>query len=212
LLTPFTTWYRLSMTGTLNYDRVEGLEYWERFRQEIIKRYANKEEERKALASMHSHKYEGDICTFLLRQENDDMMAKVTGIAFREIIKRALPIDILRRLLVKEIDDEREWLNAVQYHGMEEEGFLRRGPGKTGSDSSLGKRERPKEKDSANKKPKKDKPWKTKKEKGNSGTKGSMGSKSEKKGSGATKLHTDWEQAHDGIPQEVVDKRRADKG
>src|SRR5207237_3654826 len=111
-----------------------------------------------------------------LGQENDNVMAMVTGIAFREIIKKVLPIDILRRLSVKEIDDEREWLNAVQYHGMQEEAFLHRGPGKTGSDSSLGKRERPKEKDSANKKPKKDKPWKTKKEKGNSGTKESMGS------------------------------------
>src|SRR5207302_604365 len=95
---------------------------------------------------------------------------------------------------------------------MQEEAFLRRGPGKRSSDSSLGKRERPKEKDNANKKPKKDKSWKMKKEKGNSGTKGLMGSKSKKKGSGAHKLHTDWEQAHDGIPQEVVDKRRADKG
>src|SRR5205807_6859014 len=94
---------------------------------------------------------------------------------------------------------------------MQEEAFLRRGPGKRSSDSSLGKRDRPKEKDRSNKKPKKDKPSKTKKEKGNSGPKGSTGSKSEKKGSGTPKLHTDWGQAHNGIPQEVVDKRRADQ-
>jgi len=159
---------------------------------------------------MHSHKYENDICTFLLRQENDNVMAMVTGIAFREIIEKALPVEILRRLSAKEIDDEREWLEAVQYHGMQEEAFQRRG-GRKSSESSLGKRERPKEKDRSNKKPKKDKPWKTK-EKRSSGTKGSKGSKPKKRGGGAPKLHTDWKQAHDGISQEVVDKRRADNG
>src|SRR5205807_3290534 len=130
------------MTGTINYDRVDGLEYWERFRQEIIKRYTNKEEERKALDLMHSHKYVGDICTFLLHQENENVMAIITGIAFREIIEKALPIDILHRLSVKKIDDEREWLNTVQYHEMQEEAFLQRRYRKRRRDSARGTRER----------------------------------------------------------------------
>jgi len=32
----FTNWYHFSMTGEEGYEKVAGLLYWERFRQEII--------------------------------------------------------------------------------------------------------------------------------------------------------------------------------
>src|SRR5205807_2639067 len=50
----FTSWYRLSMTGEEGYQRETGLLYWERFRQEIISRYANTAEEREALQAMEA--------------------------------------------------------------------------------------------------------------------------------------------------------------
>ena len=71
---------------------------WERFRQEIIKRYIRIKEEGQALAKMDRISYKGKIDTYLLLLENLNIKAGLSGIAWRVRVERKLPQEILRRL------------------------------------------------------------------------------------------------------------------
>ena len=55
-----------------------------------------------------------DIAKFLLEMKNLNMNAKVSGIAWRKMIKDELPEDALWRLSMHTYDDEDEWKAEVQ--------------------------------------------------------------------------------------------------
>ena len=73
---------------------------WERFRQEIIKRYIGIEEERRALDEMDRISYKGKIDTYLLLLGYLNIKAGLSGIVWRVRVESKLPgpQEILRRL------------------------------------------------------------------------------------------------------------------
>ena len=92
----FTNWYRFSMTGEEGYEKVAGVLYWERFRQEIILKYANKGEDRKTHQKMRETKYEENTATFLLAMVNLNIRVQLSGISWRMEIEGKMPLEILK--------------------------------------------------------------------------------------------------------------------
>ena len=68
------------MGGIGGFTRDPDYSTWERFRQEIIKRYIGIEAERRALDAIHRISYKGKIDTHLLLLENLNIKARLTGI------------------------------------------------------------------------------------------------------------------------------------
>ena len=97
-IAPFSQKYRKVMSGLDGCTRDPSYSTWERFRQEITKRYIGIEEERRALGEMNKVVYKGKIDTYLLLHENVNIKAGLTGIAWRVRVESGLPEDILRRL------------------------------------------------------------------------------------------------------------------
>ena len=80
-IAPFSEKYRKVIGGLGGYTRDPSYSTWERFRQEITKRYIGIEEERRALAEMDKVVYKGKIDTYLLLLENLNIKARLTGMA-----------------------------------------------------------------------------------------------------------------------------------
>ena len=86
------------MGGLGGYTRDPSYSTWERFRQEITKRYIVIEEERRALKEMNKVVYKGKIDTYLLLLENHNIKAGLPGMAWRVRVESGLREDILHRL------------------------------------------------------------------------------------------------------------------
>ena len=93
-------------------------------------------------------RYKNDINQFLLEFENCNVKAKVTGIAFRKLIRNQIPDEAVRRMSMhQESAEDRDWIEALRQAVRDEKDFQE---GKrlkdnnfTGSNSS-GKRKRDK--------------------------------------------------------------------
>ena len=96
-IAPFSEKYRKVMGGLGGYTRDPSYSTWERFRQEITKRYIGIEEKPRALAEMDKVVYKGKIDTYLLLSENLNIKAGLTGMAWRVRVESGLPEDILRQ-------------------------------------------------------------------------------------------------------------------
>jgi len=97
-------------------------------------------------------KYQGDIEKYLQELENLNIQAQVTGIAWRYMVEKRLPLEALRRLSNQEYGSDPEWLAAIQTVPKPEEAFKeQRGltPEPSTKSDSSGKRKR--EKDSGEK-------------------------------------------------------------
>jgi hypothetical protein len=129
------------------------------------------------------------------------------------MIEQRLPLEILRRLSTEKHNNDTEWIAAVRSAAKDEEIFKERNQLDGSSRINyFGKRERPAPPKILEPRPKKAKFVKaTAKAKGNFKPRGPKAIKSEK-GGNPPKLHTDWKQAHEGIPQDVIDVRRKNKG
>ena len=95
---PFAEKYRKVMGGIGGFTRDPDYATWERFRQDIIKRYIGIEEEQRALDEMHRISSKGKIDTYLLLLENLNIKAGLSGIAWRLCVESKPPQEILRRL------------------------------------------------------------------------------------------------------------------
>jgi len=140
---PFVLAYRKQITGELGFQKQEGYEYWHIFKAQVILRFTVSHEVERALRRMELVKYQGDIEKYLLDLENHNIQAQVTGIAWRYMVKKRLPLEAVRRLSNEEYGSDPEWLAAIRTVTKAEEAFkkqrgLRHEPS-TKSDSS-GKR------------------------------------------------------------------------
>ena len=109
------------MGGLGGYTRDPSYSMWERFRQEITKRYIGIEEERRALEEMNKVVYMGKIDTYLLLLENLNIKAGLTGIAWGVRVESGLHEDILRRLSHFKFANDEEWMETLRDVGRQEE-------------------------------------------------------------------------------------------
>ena len=205
----FTSWYRLSMTGEEGYKKEAGLLYWERFRQEIISRYANTAEEREALQAMEALKYEGHTATFLLAMRNLNIKVQLSGVTWRVKIEKKMPLEILKRLSMEKYDLDSEWIKSLESVGTLYENYQR--------DRALDERREPSQKDSLKRKSadddrkfdKKKRKVYTKAEK--EAYKASKQSLKGKRVEGK-KRPSEYDQMHKGIPDNLIAERRKNGG
>ena len=211
-LAPFSEKYGKVRGGIGGFTRDPDYSTWERFRQEIIKRYIGIEEERRALEEMDKITYKGKIDTYLLLLENLNIKAGLSGIAWRVRVESKLPDEILRRLSYYKFDSDDEWMETLRRAGREEEELLERKrllkPStphlptpkrqRFGNDKGFNTKFEKKGTDKTVNKQRKEYPsrWKATR------------TTSPKIGNTSKDEHTDWKSAHEGIPQDVVDKRK----
>src|SRR6266404_8217191 len=72
---------------------------------------------------MEKVKYDGNIEKYLLDLENLNIEAEVTGIAWRTLVERRLPIEARRRWSHKKFDLDSEFIEAVRNCTKAEESF-----------------------------------------------------------------------------------------
>jgi len=163
---------------------------------------------------MGSVKYGGDVTKFLMEMENLNIHARVTGIAWRQMIEDGLPVAELRRLSYREYVDDGEWLEAVRTVTRAEQDFLERKDLQGGGPSGATRGEKRKFEDS---KPtvgiKRVKKQYTATEKAAYQKKKAGERRVKKEGSVAPKgevRHTGWSEAHQDIDLKLVDQRKSD--
>jgi len=211
---PFALTYRPQMTGEIGYTRQEGYEFWHVFAEQALRRFGPTHEAEKSLGEMGSVKYRGDVAKFLMEMENLNIHASVTGIAWRKMIEDKLPIEALRRLSHREYVDDGEWLEAFRTVTRAEEDFKEKKDLRGGSPPGATRGEKRKFEDS---KPtvaaKRVKKQYTAKEMADYQKKKAGERKVKKEGSVAPTgevRHTVWSEAHQGVDQKVVDRRKSD--
>jgi len=202
------------MGGIGGFTRDPDYATWERFRQEIIKRYIGIEEERRALDEMDRISYKGKIDTCLRLLENLNIKAGLSGIAWRVRVESKLPQEILHRLSHFSFATDEEWMEILRKVGRQEEELLERGK----LTKSLTTPHTPPPK---RKQEELDKGFNTKYEKRGSDNKAGKGpsrwkaprnnTRQNKNNTVAKDEHTDWKKAHDGIKDDVVEKRKKEK-
>ena len=111
---PFALAYRKQMTGELGFQKQEGYEYWHIVKTQVILRFTVSHEAERALRRMELVKYQGDIEKYLLELENLNIQAQVTGITWRYMVEKRLPLEALRRLSNQEYGSDPEWLAAIR--------------------------------------------------------------------------------------------------
>jgi len=79
-IAPFAEKYRKVMGAIGAFTRDPDYSSWERFRQEIVKRYISILEERRALDAIHRISHKGKIDTYLLLLESLNIKSGLTGI------------------------------------------------------------------------------------------------------------------------------------
>ena len=162
---------------------------------------------------MGSVKYHGDVAKLLMEMENLNIQARVTGIAWRKMIEDELPVEAVRRLSHRDYVEDGELLEAVRTVTRSEEDFKERKDLSGGSPSGATRGEKRKLEDSkqtvaakcvkrqytamekAPYQKKKAGERKVKKEESVAPT-----------GEVRNKL---WAEAHQGVDQKVVDKRKS---
>jgi len=75
---------------------------------------------------MGSVKYPADVAKSLMAMEDLNIHARVTGIAWRKMVERELPFGALRRLSQRQYVDDGEWFKAVRSVTQAEEDFKER--------------------------------------------------------------------------------------
>jgi len=213
-VTAFALTYRRQMTGEIGYTRQEGYQFWHVFAEQALRRFGPTHVAEKSLREMGSVKYRSDVAKFLMEIDNLNINARVTGIAWRKMIEDELPVEVLRRLSHREYVDDGEWLEAVRTVTRAEEDFKERKDLRGGGPSGTTRSEKRKFEDW---KPtittKRVKKQYTATEKAAYQKKKAGERKGKKEGAVAPKgeaRHTVWSEAHQGVDQKVVDKRKSD--
>ena len=76
-----------------------------------------------ALRKMDQVKYQGDIEKYRWEFKNLNILAQVTGIAWRSMVEKGLLLDALRYLSNKECGRDTEWVVAIRTVPKAEEAF-----------------------------------------------------------------------------------------
>jgi len=159
-------------------------------------------------------KYRGDVAKFLMQMENLNIHSRVTGIACRKMIEDELPVKALRRLSHREYVDDGAWFDAVRTVTRAEEDFKERKELCGGGLSGATRGEKRKFQDSKPTLPaKRVKRQYTAKEKAGyqKNTAGERKVKAEGSVAPAGEIkHKVWAEAHQGVDQKIVDKRKSD--
>jgi hypothetical protein len=208
---PFAEKYRKVMGGLGGFTRDPDYSTWERFRQEIIKRYIGIEEERRALEEMDKIIYKGKIDTYLLLLENLNIKAGLSGIAWRVRVESKLPDEILRRLSHFDFASDEEWMEILRKVGRQEEELRERGkitksiatphappPKRKREEPEKGFNTKFKRGGTENKSQKNPSRWKAPR----------TPQTKVKTNNNLKDEHTDWKKAHEGIHDDVVAKRK----
>ena len=211
---PFVLTYRRQMTGEIGYTRQEGYEFWHVFGEQALRHFGPTHEAERSRREMGSVKYRGDVAKFLMEMENLNIHARVTGIAWRKMIEDELPVEALRRLSHREYVDDGEWLEAVRTVTRAEKNFKEQKDLRGGGPSSATRGEKRKFQDSKPTEPaKRVKKQYTGKKKVDYQKKKAGERKVKKEGlvapTGEIK-HQLWAEAHQGVDQKVVNKRKSD--
>jgi len=111
---PFALAYRKQITGKLGFQKQEGYEYWHILKAQVILRFTVSHEAERALRRMELIKYQGDIEKSLRELENLNIQAQVTGIVWRYMVAKWLPLKALRRRSNQEYSSDPEWLAAIR--------------------------------------------------------------------------------------------------
>jgi len=211
---PFALTYRRQMTVEIGYTRQEGYEFWNVFAEQALRRFGPTHEAEKSLREMGSVKYRGDVAKFLMEMETLNIHARVTGIAWRKMIEDKLPVEALRRLSHREYVDDGEWLEVVRTVIGAEEDLKERKDLRGGGPSGATRGEKRRFGDSRQTVPtKRVKKQYTAKEKADYQKKEAGERTVQKEGSvapaeeGKDKV---WAEAHQGVDQKVVNKRKSD--
>jgi len=209
----FAFTYRNKMTGELGHLKIEGYEFWVAFKGKCILRFALTREGERSLALMTKGTYKGNIDRYLLEMENHNSHVGMSGVAWRQMIERHIPREKLWRLSTEEYPTDGAWITALRTLCWREEIFMEQlalqhgGPSGSRNDSR-GKRKR---EETAVRKPRKQTKQYSADEKGDYKIK----MEAERKGKGLAPTqgkveHTDWNTAHAGIKDQVVqDRKRA---
>jgi len=119
--------YRNQMTGELGNTRQQGYELWDVFAEEAIPRFGPTHEEAKTLREMLQFRYKISKNEFRLEFENWNVKAKVTGIAFRKLIRYQILDETLRRISMhQEYANDRDWIEGLRQAVRDEEDFHQR--------------------------------------------------------------------------------------
>ena len=80
----------------------------------MILRFTVSHEAERALREMELVKYQDDIEKYLLDLENLNIKAQVTGIGWRSMVEKRLPLEALRQLSNQEYCSDPEWRAAIR--------------------------------------------------------------------------------------------------
>ena len=209
----FAFTYRNKMTGELGHLKIEGYKFWEAFRGQCILRFALTHEGERSLALMTKVTYKGNIDRYLLEMENHNTHVGMSGVVWRQMVERHIPKDALRRLSAQEYATDTAWITALRTVCRGKEIFVKQlalqhgGPSGSRNDSG-GKRKREEKAVT--------KPWNLRKQysaKEKAAYKIKMEAERKEKGPAPIQgkiEHTDWNKAHEGIKDQVVqDRKRA---
>jgi len=209
----FAFTYQNKRTGELGHLKIEGYEFWEAFRGQCILQFALTHEGERSLALMTKVTYKSDIDRYLLEMENHNTHVGMSGVAWRQMVERHIPKDARCQLSTEEYAIDSAWIIALRTVCRREESLMEQlplqhgGPSSSRNDSG-GKRKR---EEKAVTKPRKQRKQYSAEEK--AGDKIKMEAERNEKGPapGQGKVeHTDWNKAHEGIKDQVVqDRKRA---
>ena len=112
--TPFAITYRRKMTEEFGYPRSDGYDLWENLKNPIQEKFSILHRAQRALRDMEKVMYEGDIEKYLLTSENLNIDAEMSGVAWRNMIEKRLPLEARRRWAHKTSDLDSEFVEAVR--------------------------------------------------------------------------------------------------
>jgi len=116
--------YGNQMTSELGHIRQDGYELCDVYAEQAIHRFGPTQEEEKALGEMLKVRYKNDVNQFVLEFENWNVKAKVTGIAFRKLIRDQIPQEAVWRMTMQEeYPDDSDWIEALRQAVRDEEDF-----------------------------------------------------------------------------------------
>ena len=110
----FALTYRQKMVGELGFVKEESYRFWHTFAEQAILYFRPTHEAEKALCKMSAVRYPGDITKFVLEMENLNIHAKITGVAWRKMIKNQLHEQALIRMSMHHYDDDAEWMAEIR--------------------------------------------------------------------------------------------------
>ena len=122
-VTPFAITYRKKMTGEFGFPKHDGYDLWINFKAQLHDKFSIMHRAQRALRNMEKVRYEGDIEKYLLTLENLNIDAEMTGVAWRHMIEKRLPIEARRRWAHKKFDLDSQFIESVRNCTKAEESF-----------------------------------------------------------------------------------------